>query len=127
MPTVNDADRQLLDEAADLPGALYGARIYSMTALLALAQQREAFERELASMQARRRHSQGGIGGLDRLVARRKGAVALLIGVLLTATTLLLMPTRHPDAPPPSPAATPSSCTRSPAVACCAGSSTPHP
>ena len=50
MLSVTEKDREVLRLAETLPGALYGRRIYSMAALLALAAQREAYEERIAQI-----------------------------------------------------------------------------
>ena len=53
MPEVRDEDFELLEAAASLPDALYGSRLYSNTAIYALATQRELYEAKIAELEAK--------------------------------------------------------------------------
>ena len=53
MPEVRDEDFELLEAAAMLPDALYGSRLYSNTAIYALAAQRELYEAKIAELEAK--------------------------------------------------------------------------
>ncbi len=54
-PTITDDDHAALQRAEQIDGAHYGTRLSSMTALFALAEQREQFERRIADL-TRARH-----------------------------------------------------------------------
>ena len=76
-PIVTDEDHAALQRAEQIDGAHYGTRMSSMTALFALAEQREHFERQIAEL-ARSpapevRH--GGSTGQRTWVASLAGAV----------------------------------------------------
>ena len=50
---LGDEDFELLEAAATLPDALYGSRLYSNTAIYALATQRELYEAKIAELEAK--------------------------------------------------------------------------
>ncbi len=52
MLSVTETDREILRLVEALPNALNGRRIYSMTALLALAVQRKAYEEKIRQIVA---------------------------------------------------------------------------
>ena len=91
MPTVTEADRELLEEAAELPGALYGARLYSMTALMALALQREVFEREIAAVRAQQRVQGGLVALLRRPGTHKRRVIVPVIALVITIAGLFLV------------------------------------
>ena len=96
MAEILPSDHELLERAGELPDAEYGTRIYSMTALLALAMQRDRFERELVAARER----------MIRAARRRRIAVTRIIpatavatfAIVATATTLDRL---HPAQQPP--------------------------
>lgn len=87
LPDISGDDRKMLEHAIRLSGTDNGSRIYSRAALVALALQREAYEREMAQLRGHRFWPRmAGLGG-DRAVAA--GAVVTLA---LTSVAVWVVP-----------------------------------
>jgi hypothetical protein len=107
VPTVTPADHEALTTAATLPDAEYGTRIYSMTALYALAAQREAYEREIAALRAGVLSSRGRAGFFRDTRGALTATIALGAMLIAGSATLLLNRTSPHAVPETAQVATP--------------------
>ena len=109
MPDVRDEDFELLEAAASLPDALYGSRLYSNTAIYALAAQRELYEAKIAELEAKLSLLESSsVENREREVAIRplrrdaKGVVATVFALVFAICFLIALNLRQREDDKPS-------------------------